>query len=150
VRVISEDGEQLGILDVNAARRLAIEKDLDLVEVAPEAKPPVCKIMDFGKYRYQQSKKHSTKHKTLTVKEVKVRPQINEHDLQFKMKNAKKFLGHGHKVKITMMFRGREIVHRSLGQRVFDRVNEELTEVSNIEQFPKMEGNRMIMVLAPK
>lgn len=137
-------------MDVHSARKAAMEKELDLVEVAPEAKPPVCKIMDFGKYRYQQSKKHSTKHKTLTVKEVKVRPQISEHDLQFKMKNAKKFLGNGHKVKVTMMFRGREIVHRSLGQKVFDRVNEELTEVSNIEQFPKMEGNRMIMVLAPR
>lgn len=137
-------------MEVHAARRLAGEKDLDLVEVAPAAKPPVCKIMDFGKYRYQQSKKHSSKQKTFTVKEVKVRPQINEHDLQFKMKNAKKFLEHGHKVKVTMMFRGREIVHRSLGQRVFDRINEELTETSNIEQMPKMEGNRMIMVLAPK
>jgi len=137
-------------MDIHAARKLAIEKELDLVEVAPAAKPPVCKIMDFGKYRYQQSKKHSSKHKTFTVKEVKVRPQINDHDLQFKMKNAKKFLDHGHKVKITMMFRGREIVHRSLGQRVFDRINEELTELSSIEQMPKMEGNRMIMVLAPK
>jgi translation initiation factor IF-3 len=137
-------------MDVHAARKLAIEKDLDLVEVAPAAKPPVCKIMDFGKYRYQQSKKHSSKQKTFSVKEVKVRPQINDHDLQFKMKNAKKFLDHGHKVKVTMMFRGREIVHRSLGQKVFDRINDELTEASNIEQHPKMEGNRMIMVLAPK
>jgi translation initiation factor IF-3 len=137
-------------MDIHAARKLAIGKELDLVEVAPAAKPPVCKIMDFGKYRYQQSKKHSSKQKTFSVKEVKVRPQINDHDLQFKMKNAKKFLDHGHKVKVTMMFRGREIVHRSLGQKVFDRINEELTEASNIEQHPKMEGNRMIMVLAPK
>jgi len=137
-------------MDVHAARKLAIEKDLDLVEVAPAAKPPVCKIMDFGKYRYQQSKKHSSKQKTFSVKEVKVRPQINDHDLLFKMKNAKKFLEHGHKVKITMMFRGREIVHKALGQKVFDRINQELTETSNIEQQPKMEGNRMIMVLAPK
>ena len=137
-------------MEVNSARKLAIEKDLDLVEVAPEAKPPVCKIMDFGKYRYQQSKKHTSKHKTSTLKEIKVRPQINEHDLQFKLKNSKKFLEHGHKVKVTMMFRGREIVHKSLGQRVFDRVSEELSELSNIEQRPKMEGNRMIMVFAPK
>jgi translation initiation factor IF-3 len=137
-------------MDIHAARKLAIGKELDLDEVAPAAKPPVCKIMDFGKYRYQQSKKHSSKQKTFSVKEVKVRPQINDHDLQFKMKNAKKFLDHGHKVKVTMMFRGREIVHRSLGQKVFDRINDELTEASNIEQHPKMEGNRMIMVLAPK
>ena len=132
-----------------SARKLAVDKDLDLVEVAPEARPPVCKIMDYGKYRYQQAKKHSAKHKTVTVKEVKVRPQINEHDLLFKMKNAGKFLAHGHKVKITMFFRGREIVHKSLGQKVLDRIVKELSEIANVEQFPRMEGNRMIMVLAP-
>ena len=132
-----------------AARKLANDKELDLVEVAPEARPPVCKVMDYGKYRYQQAKKHSSKHKTVTLKEVKVRPQINEHDLLFKMRNAKKFLGHGHKVKITMFFRGREIVHKSLGQKVLDRIVSDLSETANVEQFPRMEGNRMIMVLAP-
>jgi translation initiation factor IF-3 len=150
VRVIDDDGSQLGVLDIFAARKHAFNKDLDLVEVAPEAKPPVCKIMDYGKYCYQQAKKHTTKHKTLTVKELKVRPQTNEHDLIFKMKNAKKFLAHGDKVKITMFFRGREIVHKAIGQKVLDRIISELSEVANVEQAAKMEGNRMIMVLVPK
>ena len=137
-------------MDLHSARKHAFDKELDLVEVAPEAKPPVCKVMDFGKYRYQQAKKHSTKHKTITVKEVKVRPRINEHDLQFKMKNARKFLEHGNKVKITMQFRGREIVHKGIGQKVLDRMIEEISEIANVEQFARMEGNRMIMVIAPK
>jgi len=118
--------------------------------VAPGAQPPVCRIMDYGKYRYQQSKKHSTKSKTITVKEIKVRPQINEHDLLFKMKNMKKFLEHGDKTKITMMFRGREIVHASIGRKVFDRIVEEFSQIASIEQPARMEGNRMIMILAPK
>ncbi len=137
-------------MDIHSARKVASGQDLDIVEVAPNARPPVCKIMDYGKYRYQQAKKHSLKQKTTTLKEVKVRPQINEHDLLFKMKNAKKFLEHGNKVKITMMFRGREIVHRSLGQKVFDRIISEVSETASVEQFARMEGNRMIMVLAPK
>ncbi len=150
MRVIDSDGKQLGIMDIHRARKLASDQELDIVEVAPNAKPPVCKIMDYGKYRYQQAKKHSSKHRTITLKEVKVRPQINEHDLMFKMKNAKKFLEHGNKVKVTMMFRGREIVHRSLGQKVFDRIINELSDIANVEQMARMEGNRMIMVLAPK
>ena len=105
--------------------------------------------MDYGKYRYQQSKKHSTKHKTITVKEIKVRPRISEHDLQFKLKNTKKFLTHGDKVKITMQFRGREIVHKSIGKAIFDRIIEELSEIATVEQLARMEGNRMIMVFAP-
>ena len=150
MRVIDSDGAQLGVLDIFEARKLAQSKDLDLVEVAPNAQPPVCKVMDYGKYRYQQAKKHSTKHKTITVKEVKVRPQINEHDLQFKMRNARKFLEHGNKVKVTMFFRGREIVHKDLGQKVIDRIIAELGESATVEQTSKMEGNRMITVLAPK
>jgi translation initiation factor IF-3 len=137
-------------MDIFSARKHAFNKELDLVEVAPEAKPPVCKIMDYGKYCYQQAKKHTSKHKTLTVKELKVRPQTNEHDLMFKMRNAKKFLEHGNKVKITMFFRGREIVHKALGQKVLDKITVELSETANVEQVAKMEGNRMIMVLAPK
>jgi translation initiation factor IF-3 len=137
-------------MDVRSAIKLAQENDLDLVEVAPGAQPPVCRIMDYGKYRYQQSKKHSSKSRTITVKEIKVRPQINEHDLIFKMKSIKKFLEHGDKAKITMMFRGREIVHASIGQKVFHRIIEEFSQNANIEQPAKMEGNRMIMVLAPK
>lgn len=137
-------------MEVFNARKLANDQELDLVEVAPDAKPPVCKIMDYGKYRYQQAKKHSSKQKNITLKEVKVRPQINEHDLLFKMKNARKFLEHGNKVKITMMFRGREIVHKSLGKKVLDRIIEEFSELANVEQMARMEGNRMIMILAPK
>lgn len=148
--MIGHDGEQLGIMDVRSAIKLAQEHDLDLVEVAPGAQPPVCKIMDYGKYRYQQSKKHSSKQKTISVKEIKVRPAINEHDLLFKMKNIKKFLEHGDKAKITMMFRGREIVHASNGKKIFDRVIEEFSQTANIEQAARMEGNRMTMVLAPK
>jgi translation initiation factor IF-3 len=137
-------------VDINTARRLAEESELDLVEVAPNANPPVCRIMDYGKYRYQQAKRHSSKQKTVTVKEIKVRPQINEHDLLFKMKNTRKFLEHGDKVKITMLFRGREIVHKSIGQKIFDRITNELSDIASVEQLPRMEGNRMIMVLAPK
>jgi translation initiation factor IF-3 len=137
-------------MDIRAALKLALEHDLDLVEVAPAAQPPVCKIMDYGKYRYQQGKKNTTKHKTISLKEIKVRPQISEHDLLFKMNHLKKFLGHGDKAKITMMFRGREIVHASIAQKVFKRISEELSETANIEQAPKMEGNRMTMVLVPK
>lgn len=137
-------------MEVRNAIKLAQEHDLDLVEVAPGAQPPVCRIMDYGKYRYQQSKKHSTKSKTITVKEIKVRPQINEHDLLFKMKSMKKFLEHGDKTKVTMMFRGREIVHAAIGRKVFDRIIEEFSQIANIEQQARMEGNRMIMILAPK
>ncbi len=137
-------------MDIHRARKAAVDKDLDLVEVSPTARPPVCKIMDYGKYRYELAKKSTTKQKASTLKEVKVRPQIDEHDLLFKLKNAKKFLEQGHKVKVSMQFRGREIVHKSLGKKVFDRVIDELKEVSNVEQFARMEGYRMIMVLAPK
>ncbi|MBI4847538.1 MAG: translation initiation factor IF-3 [Nitrospirae bacterium] len=150
VRVIGSDGSQLGVMDVRDAIKLAQEQDYDLVEVAPGAAPPVCRIMDYGKYRYQQSKKHSTKSKTINVKEIKVRPQINEHDLLFKMKSIQKFLEHGDKAKITMMFRGREIVHASIGQKVFTRILEEFSQTANVEQSTKIEGNRMTMVLGPK
>lgn len=118
------------------------------MEVSPNVTPPVCKIMDYGKYRYQQAKKHTVKQKTLTLKEVKVRPQIDEHDLAFKMKNGRKFLEYGHKLKITMQFRGREIVHKQLGKKVFDRIVEEFADIATVEQFPRMEGNRMIMIMA--
>lgn len=140
----------MGIMDVRSAQKRAVEHDLDLVEVAPGAQPPVCRIMDYGKYRYQQSKKHSSKQKTIDLKEIKVRPQINEHDLLFKMKHIKKFLEHGDKAKITMMFRGREIVHASIAQKIFNRIIEEVAQTANIEQPAKMEGNRMTMVLVPK
>lgn len=127
-----------------------MDRELDLVEVSPNANPPVCKIMDYGKYRYQQAKKNTSKQKNVTVKEVKVRPQISEHDFQFKMKNGKKFLEQGNKVKISMQFRGREIVHKALGKKVFDRIIEEFSEIANVEQHAKMEGYRMIMIFVPK
>ena len=148
--VIDDDGTQLGIMEIFKARKHAHDKDLDLVEVAPEAKPPVCKILDYGKYRYQQAKKNTSKQRNITVKEIKVRPQISIHDFQFKLKNAGKFLQHGDKVKFTVMFRGREIVHRENGRKVLDRIIVELSEIATVEQMAKMEGNRMIMIVAPK
>ncbi len=150
VRVIGSDGRQLGILPTDEALRLAEEQGLDLVEVAPNARPVVCKIMDYGKYRYQQSKRHSSKHKTITVKEVKIRPQINEHDLLNKIRNIRRFLEDGDKAKITIIFRGREIVHAEAAKRIFDRIAEEFSAMANIEQKARMEGYRMTMVLAPK
>ena len=112
--------------------------------------PPVCKIMDYGKYQYQQNKKHSSKQKNMIVKEIKVRPRINEHDLIFKMNNIKKFIGQGNKTKVTMMFRGREIVHASEAKKIFNRITDEISDIAAIEQMAKFEGHRMIMVLVPK
>jgi translation initiation factor IF-3 len=137
-------------MDIHRARKHALDKELDLVEVAPNERPPVCKVMDYGKYKYQQAKKNTSKQKTVSLKEVKVRPQTDEHDLSFKMKNARKFLGHGHKVKVTMFFRGREIVHKELGHKVLEKIIEELSDVSTVAQHARMEGNRMIIILVPK
>ncbi len=148
--VIDSDGSQLGVLSVNEAMKVAIDQELDLVEVSPNTNPPVCKILDYGKYLYQQNKKH-TKQKTTTLKEVKVRPQTSEHDLDFKIKNAKKFILDGNKVKVSMMFRGREIVYASkFAMNVFDQVVEALVDVAAVEMRAKREGRRMIMVLSPK
>lgn len=137
-------------MPLKEALKIAEEHDLDLVEVAPEATPPVCKVINYGKYRYQISKRHSTKHKTIEVKEVKIRPWINEHDLNLKIKNISRFLEDGNKAKITMIFRGREIVHSSLGRKIFDRIYQEFSQNVNIEQAARLEGHRMIMVIAPK
>lgn len=149
MRLIGHDGKQLGILPLRDALKVAEEHALDLVEVADAAKPPVCKVMDYGKYRYQMNKKQS-KHKTTGIKEIKVRPQINKHDLDFKTRNIKRFLEDGNKVKVTLIFRGREIVHSSLSKGVFDRVLEELSDKAHIEQKPRLEGRQMIMILSPK
>jgi len=130
--------------------KAAEEQGFDLVEVASNVNPPVCRIMDYGKYRYQMSKKNSSKHKTLGVKEIKVRPQINKHDLDFKIRNIKRFLDDGNKVKISMIFRGREIVHSSLSRKVFDVISGELPDKANIEQNAKMDGRHMTMLLSPK
>jgi translation initiation factor IF-3 len=139
----------LGIVPTKEALRLAEERDLDLVEVAPTAKPVVCKIMDFGKYKYQISKKQSHK-KTQDLKEVKIRPRIDEHDLQLKVRNLRRFLDSGHKAKISMFFRGRERVRPELGMKVFDRLLEILPGEYNVIQQPKHMGNSITMVISPK
>jgi translation initiation factor IF-3 len=145
---VDEESKQVGIVPTREALRIAREKDLDLVEVAPGAKPPVCKIMDFGKYKYQQSKKQAQK-KAPELKEVKLRPRIDEHDLQLKVRNIKRFLDAGHKAKVSMFFRGRERARPEMGMKVFDRVMELLDGDYNVIQKPRHEGNSIIMVLAP-
>ena len=149
----SAAGEQLGIMATRDALRLAEEQHLDLVEVAPKAKPPVCRIMDFGKYRYEQQKRDKEakkKQKIITLKEVKLRPHIEQHDFDVKLKNALRFLEEGNKVKVTIMFRGREMSHPELGRDVLRRVADQLKELVIIERDPKLEGRNMIMILAPK
>jgi translation initiation factor IF-3 len=149
VRVIDSEGQQLGVMTAREALSRAEEKDLDLVEVSPTAVPPVCKIMDFGKYKYQLSKKHS-QGKRIDIKEVKVRPQINEHDLDLKIRNVNRFIEGGDKAKIVMYFRGREIVRPELGMKVFEKISQNLTGKFQIEQQPRLEGNHITMVVAPK
>lgn len=135
------------------ALRMAVEQHLDLVEIAPKAKPPVCRIMDFGKYRYEQQKKEKEarkKQKVITIKEVKLRPNIEQHDFEVKLKNAVRFLQDGDKVKVTIMFRGRELSHPELGKEILGRVAQELKDTVTIERDAKLEGKNMIMILAPK
>jgi len=153
VRVISADGEQLGILPIEQALALAQQGELDLVEVAPNERPPVCRIMDFGKFKYQQSKRSQEakkRQKVIQTKEVKLRPKTEEHDFQFKMRHARRFLEEGDKVKVSLLFRGREMDHMDLGQRMLNRVIEDLKEIAAIEQYPKQEGQTMTLVLAPR
>ena len=153
VRVTSADGEQLGIMATRDALRMAEEQHLDLVEVAPKAKPPVCRIMDFGKYRYEQQKREKEakkKQKVIAIKEVKLRPNIEQHDFDVKLKNALRFVEEGNKVKVTIMFRGRELSHQGLGKEVLDRMADQLKEKVSIEREAKLEGKNMIMILAPK
>jgi len=149
VRLIDADGGQLGIVQINEALRIADDRELDLVEVAPNVSPPVCKILDFGKYRYQLSKKQTQK-KNIDVKEVKIRPQITNYDLGLKVRNIRRFLDDSNKAKITMFFRGREIIRPELGMKVFERMTQLLTGKFNIEQPPKLEGNHITMVVGPK
>jgi translation initiation factor IF-3 len=153
VRVIGQDGSQLGIVPLKKALDLAAEEELDLVEVAPNANPPVCKIMDYGKFKYQQSKRSQEAKKKQTViqvKEVKVRPKTDEHDLQVKIRHIRRFLGQKDKAKVTIVFRGREIAYTDQGMKILERIEEELREEAIIEQHPKMEGRNMVMILAPK
>ena len=153
VRLIDGDGENVGVVSRQRAMAMADEAGLDLVEVAPEARPPVCKLMDFGKYKYQTQKKANEarkKQKVIEVKEIKMRPNIDQHDYDVKMRSMSRFLGEGDKVKVTLRFRGREMAHQDLGLKVLERVRDDLGEVSKVEQFPKMEGRQMTMVIAPR
>ncbi len=152
VRVIDPEGKQLGVLPVSEALRLAVNYELDLVEVSPKSEPPVCRIMDYGKFKYQQSKKaHDAKKRQAVVhlKEVKMRPKTEEHDFQFKLRHIERFLKEGNKTKVTIVFRGRELAHPDLGKNMLVRVTEEAKEWGKIEQPPKFEGRNFIMVLAP-
>ncbi len=153
VRVIAADGEQLGVLQLRDALKKADEAGLDLVEVAPTANPPVCRIMDFGKYKYELNKKanESRKHQTvIVVKEIKLRPRTDEHDIQFKTNNIKRFLEEGDKVKVTIMFRGREMAHPEQGRALLERIVKDLETVAVVEQMPRMEGRNMFMMLTGK
>lgn len=152
VRLVGEEGEQLGILQLRDAQQMAVEKSLDLVEIAPTAKPPVCKIMDYGKFKYEQAKRDKEarkKQKTMEIKEVKLRPNIEDHDFETKARNAQRFLIDGDKVKVTIMFRGREITHPELGRVLCLRLAEFCKAEANIERDPKLEGRNMIMILTP-
>ena len=153
VRVTSATGEQLGVMLTREALHMAEEQHLDLVEVAPKAKPPVCRIMDFGKYRYEQQKREKEakkKQKVVSIKEVKLRPNIEQHDFDVKLKNALRFVEEGNKVKVTIMFRGRELSHPELGKEVLGRVAEKLGGLVSIERNAKLEGKNMTMIVAPK
>ncbi len=153
VRVIGTDGEQLGIMSLEEALRLAQEKNLDLVNIAPQAKPPVCRIMDFGKYKYEQRKKDKEARKkqhSITVKEVKMRPTIEAHDFKVKVRNCARFLEDGDKVKVTIIFRGREITHPQLGEKLCQQLAKELENTGVVEKNPRVEGRNMVMILAPK
>ena len=151
--MIDQNGEHVGVMPTAAALEKARVAGLDLVEVATGAKPHVCRIMDYGHYKYEQAKRAKQakkKQKVTTIKEVKLRPKISEHDYQFKVRNAQKFLEHGDKVKFVLMFRGREIAHTELGRSILERAEQELTEVASSEQKPRFEGRTMVMVMAPK
>ncbi|AIF51416.1 translation initiation factor IF-3 [Pelosinus sp. IPA-1] len=149
----SATNEPLGIVQLRDALQMAAEQHLDLVEVAPTAKPPVCRIMDFGKFKYEQQKRDKEtkkKQKVVTVKEVKLRPNIEDHDFDVKFKNAQRFLEDGDKVKVTIMFRGRELSHPELGKKVLDKMASQIKDLANIERAARLEGKNMIMILAPK
>ncbi len=153
VRVIDVDGAQIGIMPIREALRLAEEKNLDLVEVAPNASPPVCRIMDFGKFRYEQSKRereNRKKQRVIDVKEIRFSPKIDTHDFQVKVKSAQKFLKDGDKVKVTVRFRGREIIHNELAKDLLLQLAKSVEDIAVIERVPKMEGRSLVMILAPK
>ena len=153
VRVIMDEGEQLGVMQTHEAIRLAEEKGLDLVEISPRAFPPVCRIMDYGKYKYEQAKQTRKAKKnasTVEIKEIKFRPKTEGHDMDFKVKHVRRFLEEGNKVRLAVVFRGREITHPQTGKNVLDRVVEATADLAGVEVIPNMEGRRMIMIIAPK
>ena len=153
VRVIGENGEQIGIIPTGDGLRMAREKNLDLVEVAPKASPPVCRIMDFSKYKYEQEKKERLarkKQKVIHLKEMRLKPNIEEHDYQTKLRHLKRFLTRGDKAKVTLMFRGREMAHVDAGRGLMDRLMKDLSDVAEVEKQPSLEGRFMTMVMTPK
>lgn len=153
VRLVDAEGEMRGVVSISDALKLAEESGLDLVELSPNAEPPVCKILDYGKHKYEQQKKANEarkKQKTVEVKEVKLSPRIEKNDYDVKMRNAVRFLENGDKVKVTMRFRGREMAHQNIGRELFTKMQEDLVELANVELDPKFEGRQMIMILGPK
>jgi translation initiation factor IF-3 len=149
IRVVADEG-QIGVMDIDSALKMAAERDLDLVEISPQAEPPVCKIMDYRKFKFEQGKKlrkDRKKQTTLTVKEVRMRPSIDTHDYEFKKRNARKFIAHGDKVKVTMRFRGREFSRQDLGVNVLNKLASEMEDIAKVESQPKMEGRQMVMIL---
>jgi translation initiation factor IF-3 len=153
VRLVGADGEMVGVVSLRDALLAAEDANLDLVEVAPQAEPPVCKILDYGKFKFEAQKKAAEarkKQKVIEVKEIKLRPNIDDNDYDVKMRAAKRFIEEGDKVKVTMRFRGREMAHQDLGMNVLMRVRDYLDELAKVEQMPKLEGRQMIMVLAPR
>ena len=153
VRLVDERGGMVGIVGRNEALAMAADAGLDLVEIAPGADPPVCKILDFGKFKYEEQKKKNEarkKQKIIEVKEIKLRPSIDDHDYQVKMRSMNKFIEEGDKVKVTMRFRGRELAHQELGMNVLMRVKDDLDGIAKVEQTPRMEGRQMTMVVSPK
>jgi len=151
--LVGKEGEQLGIVPLSQALKMADEQEIDLVEIAPTAKPPVCKLMDYGKFKYREAKKaHEAKlkQKQIQVKEVKFRPGTDEGDYQIKLRNLIKFLEEGDKTKVTLRYRGREMAHQEFGHRLIERIRHDLEAYGVVEQFPKMEGRQLIMVLGPK
>ena len=153
IRLIDHEGENRGVVDPRDAIRMAEEVGLDLVEISPNAAPPVCKIMDFGKFKYEQQKKANEakkKQRVIEIKEVKFRPNIDIHDYEVKMRNVTRFLEDGDKVKVTLRFRGREMAHQELGREVLERIAADTVELGKVESMPKMEGRQMVMILAPK
>ena len=152
VRLIGVDGEVVGIMSGREALKMAEEADTDLVEISPNATPPVCRLMDYGKFKYQEQKKAAearAKQKIIQVKEIKLRPGTDENDYQVKMRNIKRFIEDGDKVKVTLRFRGREMAHQEIGMRQLERIREELAEMAQVESMPKLEGRQMVMMLAP-